>query len=231
MIELGSVRIDPQVSEQFPDYVAVVMIIEGLEPGPVTSASEALLNEAEKSAIAAIGDGAAHDLAEILRWREAYASFGVKPRQARSSVESLMRRASSGLPRIDRITDTYNAVSVLHRVPIGGENLHAYVGPPQLIIAEGTEEFDTVSDGEPTTDIVPAGEIVWRDDAGVTCRRWNWRQCVRTRIGADTRSALFIIDSLGPQALGVAEQAGDVLIDRLSIDSPNLTVERLMLGK
>jgi hypothetical protein len=36
---------------------------------------------------------------------------------------------------------------------------------------------------------------------------------------------------LGPQALGVAEQAGDVLIDRLSIDSPNLTVERLMLGK
>jgi DNA/RNA-binding domain of Phe-tRNA-synthetase-like protein len=26
------------------------------------------------------------------------------------------------------------------------------------------------------------GEVIWRDDDGVTCRCWNWRQCVRTRI-------------------------------------------------
>ena len=32
---------------------------------------------------------------------------------------------------------------------------------------------------------------------GITCRRWNWRQCVRTRLSQGTTDALFIIDALG----------------------------------
>ena len=46
--------------------------------------------------------------------------------------------------------------------------------------------------------------MIWRDDAGVTCRCWNWRQCVRTRITRETTSAMFILDGLaelGPDGL------------------------------
>ena len=40
------------------------------------------------------------------------------------------------------------------------------------------------------------GEVVWRDDAGVTCRRWNWRQCTRTRITQRSTNVLFVLDGL-----------------------------------
>jgi DNA/RNA-binding domain of Phe-tRNA-synthetase-like protein len=39
-------------------------------------------------------------------------------------------------------------------------------------------------------------EIVWADQVGVTCRRWNWRQGVRTRLGLSTTSAYFLFDAL-----------------------------------
>ena len=31
---------------------------------------------------------------------------------------------------------------------------------------------------------------------GVTCRRWNWRQGVRTRLTESTRRAYFLFDAL-----------------------------------
>jgi DNA/RNA-binding domain of Phe-tRNA-synthetase-like protein len=37
---------------------------------------------------------------------------------------------------------------------------------------------------------------VWVDDAGVTCRAWNWRQGVRTRIREDTRRAVFLLEAI-----------------------------------
>jgi DNA/RNA-binding domain of Phe-tRNA-synthetase-like protein len=42
------------------------------------------------------------------------------------------------------------------------------------------------------------GEVVRCDDAGVTCRRWNWRQARRTKLREDTTAALFILDALDP---------------------------------
>lgn len=226
---LAGARVSPDVWERFPDYVAVVMTVTNLRPGPTSEHSEALLADAEEAARSAIGDGAAHDLVEVAVWRDAYASFGVKPREARSSVEALMRRVDKGLPRIDRLTDVYNAISIMHRIPIGGENLDAYVGPPQLVISDGSELFATTADGERVEEHVPAGEVVWKDDAGVTCRRWNWRQCVRTRLDEQTEQALFIIDGLGPDAKDRASRAADALIEALGVDSPDLEVQMVTL--
>lgn len=226
---LAGARVSPDVWERFPDYVAVVMTVTNLRPGPTSEHSEALLADAEVAARSAIGDGAAHDLVEVAVWRDAYASFGVKPREARSSVEALMRRVDKGLPRIDRLTDAYNAISVMHRIPIGGENLDAYIGPPQLVISDGSDLFETTADGEPVEELVPAGEVVWKDDAGVTCRRWNWRQCVRTRLGEETERALFIIDGLGLDARARASHAADALIEALRVDSPDLEVQMVTL--
>ena len=97
-------------------------------------------------------------------------------------MEALTRRAESGLPRINRLTDLYNAISVAYELPIGGEDLSLYSGAPQLIRATGTEPFETVSDGAAVIETPDAGEVVWCDNAGVTCRRWNWRQTRRTQL-------------------------------------------------
>lgn len=43
-----------------------------------------------------------------------------------------------------------------------------------------------------------AGEVVWCDDDGVTCRRWNWRQGTRTRLTEESVNALFLLEAMGP---------------------------------
>ena len=226
---LDQARVDARVWQEFPDYVAVLLAVSDLQPGPTSAHSDSLLSLAEEQARIALGGGVAHDLPEVASWRAAYASFGVKPRDARSSIEALLRRTDQGLPRIDRLTDVYNAVSVRHRIPIGGENLDAYVGPPQLAYSDGAQVFDTTRDGALVTEPVPAGEVVWHDDAGVTCRRWNWRQCVRTRLDEGTTRALFILDGLGVDSRQRAERAADELISELRVESPDMKVERVVL--
>jgi DNA/RNA-binding domain of Phe-tRNA-synthetase-like protein len=217
---LAEAWIDSPVLDAHPDYTAVLVAATGLRPGPTSDASEAMLVEAQERASRLLEGRDPHDLPEVLAWRQAYQGFGVKPREARSSVEALLRRVPEGLPRIDRLTDAYNAVSVMHLMPVGGEDLAAYQGPARLVVAAGDEQFDTVADGQPTIHAAAAGEIVWRDDSGVTCRRWNWRQCVRTRLTQSTTEALFILDGLGPDAGDRAQAAAADLVGRLAIDSP-----------
>ena len=126
-------------------------------------------------------------------WRAAFEKFGVKPRVARSSFEALMRRVDRGLPRIDLLTDIYNAVSVFHRIPIGGENLSAYSGPARLVLVSGDETFDTRENGETVLQHPEAGEVIWRDDVGVTCRRWN---CASACVRAWTKTQRLCCSSL-----------------------------------
>ncbi len=59
---------------------------------------------------------------------------------------------------MNALTDLYNAVSVQHLVPIGGEDLDGYDGPPRLVVADGTETLDTVAAGESAVQHADAGE-------------------------------------------------------------------------
>jgi len=195
---LDDARIDPAVSALRPDYRVALILAEGLVGGSGDAASEALLAAAELSARDALLSTPVDELPHIAAWRDAYRAFGARPQRERNSAEALIRRAvSSGLPRINRLTDIYNAISVLHQIPVGGEDADRYEGAPRLIRADGSEPFDTVADCEPVVERPEPGEVVWADRAGVTCRRWNWRQGVRTRLDDGTVNGLFILDALG----------------------------------
>ena len=117
-----------------------------------------------------------------------------------------------------------------HGLPLGGEDLHRYVGAPALVRADGSEPFDTIVGGEAAVEHPLPGEVVWRDDAGVTCRRWNWRQCRRTALTEDTTSALFILDVLDPLTDAEVVAAADELIDELQRLGPEVHVARRMIG-
>jgi DNA/RNA-binding domain of Phe-tRNA-synthetase-like protein len=123
-------------------------------------------------------------------------------------------------------------VSILHEVPVGGEDFDGYVGPARLarlVRAAGNEPFEATADGEPVVEHPDPGEVVWADDAGVTCRRWNWRQCSRTQLSPTTTRALFIMDALGPDALVTATGAGADLERRLRALDPAVTTARRLL--
>ncbi|MGH3313893.1 MAG: phenylalanine--tRNA ligase beta subunit-related protein, partial [Streptomyces sp.] len=103
---------------------------------------------------------------------------------------------------------------------IGGEDLDCYAGPARLVRAEGTEPFEITSGGAEAVEYPRPGEVVWRDDAGVTCRRWNWRQCVRTRLTDRTTRAVFILDALAPMGDAALTAAGEALTETLMSGSP-----------
>jgi DNA/RNA-binding domain of Phe-tRNA-synthetase-like protein len=213
---LAAVRVADTVRELRPDYRALLVVAEQLRAGPSDEWSESLLADAEAHA-------ASLDHPHVLAWAEAFRAFGAKPQRTRPSVTALLRRVP-GLPRVDRLTDAYNAVSVRYAVPVGGEDLDAYVGMMRLVRASGDEPFETTASGEPVVDFPEPGEVVWRDDAGVTCRRWNWRQTTRTRLTTATTRAVFVLDALGPLPDEALAAAGDALVTALTTGSPQATV-------
>jgi len=226
---LGGARVDPAVLELRPDYRVLLVAIDGLVPGPSNDASEALISSAEDAARRALQQRPVEELAHVATWREAYRAFGTKPQRTRNSLEALVRRAAKGLPRVNRLTDIYNAVSVLHQLPLGGENLDRYDGPPRLVRATGKEPFDTVSNGSPVIEHPEPGEVVWCDAAGVTCRRWNWRQARRTQLTDETTSALFILDALDPLTDAALSAAAEELVDHVFRLGPDVRVARRLI--
>jgi len=227
--QLAASTINPQVYTLRPDYVALLIVADNLPGGPSDEASDGWLRDAEAAAAARLATDAPEDRPHVALWREAFRSFGAKPQRTRNSLEALLRRVPDGLPRINRLADLYNAVSILHEVPVGGEDLDRYVGAARLIRADGSEPFETVADGEAVIEHPEPGEVVWADDAGATCRRWNWRQCTRTQLTPATTRALFIIDALGPDAVVTATAAGGDLEARLAALGPTVRTARRLL--
>ncbi len=226
---LGGAEVERPVAALRPDYRAVLLAVDGIVPGPSDAVTDALVSAAESSAREALRDRPVEELAHVAAWRDAYRAFGAKPQRTRNSLEALLRRVESGLPRVNRLTDVYNAVSVLHQIPLGGEDLHRYAGSPRLVRATGDEPFDTVSDGGPVVEHPEPGEVVWRDDVGVTCRRWNWRQARRTALTDDTTTALFILDVLDPVTDAALSAAVDDLVGHLVRLGPDVSVARRLI--
>jgi DNA/RNA-binding domain of Phe-tRNA-synthetase-like protein len=227
---LAGAHVDAAVFALRPDYRALLVAVDGIIPGPSDQGSDALLQAAEAAAREVLGGGPAEQLPHVAAWREAYRAFGAKPKRTRNSLEALLRRAASGLPRVNRLTDLYNAVSVLYQIPVGGEDLTRYTGAPRLKRADGDEPFDTTADGVAVIEHPDPGEVVWCDDAGVTCRRWNWRQARRTQLREDTTTALFILDALDPVTGEALHAVADDLTARLARLGPAVRAARRLIA-
>jgi DNA/RNA-binding domain of Phe-tRNA-synthetase-like protein len=226
---LQAARVAPEIFALRPDYRALLMVVEGIPPGPSDTTSETMLQEAEQQVKALSTKSAITNFPHIAAWRDTYKAFGAKPQKTRNSLEALSRRAEGGLPRVNRLTDIYNAISVKHQIPLGGEDLDKYDGAPFLIRAKGNEPFQTLSSGEPQVENAAEGEPVWCDESGVTCRRWNWRQGPRTALTDETTRVLFIMDVLEPLSDEDLGKAAEELQAALKSLSPDVrTVRRII---
>ena len=230
MAEPGfEVGVDPAVHDAHPDYVALIILAAGVFNAPSDAGSDAQLTAAEAH-VRASGMERAIDHPHIAAWRAAFSAFGAKPSRYPSSAEALISRVlkGQGLPRVNALVDLYNAISVRHAVPLGGEDADKLQGPLRLTVARGGEPFDPRGDGT-GVEHVPAGEVVWRDEQSVTCRRWNWRQGRRTQLTEDTTRAFFVFDRLHGLTVDELHHAADQLSDLLRDRWPQCRLDRRLL--
>ncbi|MEU3247724.1 phenylalanine--tRNA ligase beta subunit-related protein [Streptomyces sp. NPDC006875] len=216
-----TLTVSDEVRALAPGFTHVAVEAHGLTNGPSTEGTSALLDDAARRLAGRLDGRAPHEDPHMAAWREVYTAFGSKPSRTRNSAEALARRALSdaGLPRINLLVDLYNAVSVARLIPVGGEDIDRVSGGMRLVRAAGDEEFETVADGAGTVEHPDAGEVVWRDAVGVTCRRWNWRQGPRTRLTERSTSAIFLLEGLAPlpvPALGAAAAELAELLEKFS---------------
>lgn len=218
--------VSDEVRTLVPGFTHLAIEAHGLVNGPSDEVSSALLDDAARRLTERLAGRTPDKDPHVAAWRAAYSAFGAKPSRTRNSAEALAKRAlaDGGLPRINRLVDAYNAISVAHLIPVGGEDLDKIQGEMRLVRATGEEAFVTTAGGEETVEHPEAGEVVWCDEAGVTCRRWNWRQGPRTRIDDDTVNAVFLLESLTPMTREELVAAGDELAESLEKLNPGARI-------
>ncbi|RPK37394.1 phenylalanine--tRNA ligase beta subunit-related protein [Streptomyces sp. ADI93-02] len=221
-----TIAVSDEVRTLAPGFTHLAVEAHGLINGPSDEDSSALLDDAVRRLTERLGGRAPHEDPHVAAWREVYTAFGAKPSRTRNSAEALARRAltDAGLPRINRLVDLYNAISVAHLIPVGGEDTDHIRGAMRLVRSTGQEPFPTVAGGEEAVEHPEPGEVVWRDDEAVTCRRWNWRQGTRTRLTEESVNAVFLLEGLTPATAAELGAAATELAESLEKISPGVRI-------
>lgn len=205
-------KVSHKIFEAYPTLIEAVVILRNINNKATSNEILKLLREAEQKQKHEFEgkELAKHPI--IAAWREAFMAFGSKPNKYSSSVEALLKRVIKGnkLPDISPLVNLYNYCSIKHILPFGGEDFVGVYGDMGLSYCTGEEEFTPIlsKDNEPPD----KGEISWGDGKGITCRKWNWRQCDRTKVTPNTREGYFIIDGLPPATRENIQKAGEELI-------------------
>jgi DNA/RNA-binding domain of Phe-tRNA-synthetase-like protein len=225
-------EIDPRVTQKFPGYTVAIIYARGLDNRHGEDECLHLLRLAEQVQRLNLGNRPPSAHEHITAWRKAIATCGGKPGDYPTSVEALLKRVLKGtdLPSINPLVDLYNALSIQYVLPVGGEDWDHLSGNLTLTFANGTEPFMVLQNGEPTIAYPKPNEIIWADPSGVTCRMWNWRQCLRTRLTPATTNAYFVLDRLSPHPIEKLLEAMHSLEEHLRILNPHCSLHHQIFG-
>lgn len=226
-----TLKVAPEIYRTYPGYTAFVIYAENLPGGSSDENSRELLRSAESFARESLIGKPLEMHEHIQVWRQAFKAFGAKPKRHLCGAEALLSRVLGGheLPAINRLVDAYNAVSMRWVLPTGGEDWDQLVSDLMLFPATGQESFVAISGDEQQITNPNPREVIWADSAGVTVRRWNWRQCARTQITELTTSAYFVLDRLPPYPIEMLLSAGEELIGHLKRMGDSVSVRTEML--
>ena len=219
---LGIVPVTMQIDiselvDVFPDFslIAVVAAI-GAIPRERPAGLAELIGAREAEVRARFTDMELADIPGITAWRRAYRAFGIKRTSYRSSVERLLKNALAGraLVAINGFVDCYNLVSLAHVLPAGADDLDRVSGDLSFRFSRPGDSFLDMAGETAAEDPPKDGEVVYADDEKVLCRRWNWRQDVRSLVTPETRRAVVTLQANGWG--GLDEAASDLvgLLDR-----------------
>ncbi|MFH1211765.1 MAG: phenylalanine--tRNA ligase beta subunit-related protein [Candidatus Woesearchaeota archaeon] len=191
--------IEPEIFRRFPDLIIGVLVAKNLNN---ESSEQRILDELRNAEISIKEKFSTETLSQAPRidcWRKAYSSFGAKPKENKSSVESLYRMVlqEKNIKHINKLVDIYNLISLKHMLPAGGEDTDKAKGDIRLAFAgENEPAVLLLGDTEPRPP--HKGEIIYKDDISAICRRWNWREADRTKLTEETKNCIIVIEGLSP---------------------------------
>ena len=191
-------KIYNEIFEQFPDLNIGIVVAKGINNvgvddgvlGFLKKQSEKIRENFNLETLAAIP--------KIDAWKKAYSFFRANPKKYKSSIENLYRMILEGieLRHINKVVDIYNYISIKHMVPIGGDNLDKIDGDIVLKFAQGNEPFVQLNSKEIANP--KKGEIIYTDNKDVLCRRWNWRECDKSKMTEATKNITLVVEGLPP---------------------------------
>jgi lysyl-tRNA synthetase, class II len=189
--------ISPKILDDFPGLRIGIVVAHAIKNSVNASQVVELLNSQQSAFNAHMNKSLLADHPFIAGWHEVYKKFGAKPKEHLSSVENLSTRIVKGgtIAPINTLVDLYNTVSLKYMLPIGGEDLDAIAGDIALRYATADEKAVRLL-GEKEERIPVVGEVIYADDRGAMCRRFNWKQADRTQLTEQTKNAIFIIEAL-----------------------------------
>jgi DNA/RNA-binding domain of Phe-tRNA-synthetase-like protein len=207
----------PEFFALFPEASLALVIVRGIDNTRRGDEAE-LLRAAQAGAAGRLAGAALTEHPRIQCWRDAYRAFGAKPKDYPSSIENLLRRALKGEPlrSINPLVDLYNVVSLTHLLPAGGEDLDTIEGDILLTRASAAEPEVKLL-GENEARAPKPGEVIYKDDRGAICRRWNWKEADRTKLTDATRNAVLVLEVLPPILVSELEAAAREL-ERLVLE-------------
>ncbi len=191
-------KIDAKIFEKFPGLKLGTVTARNIDNHGVSDEIMQLIREKEREIRENYDTETLSQHPKIHSWRGAYSSFGAKPKKYKSSVESLYRMILKGLDlrHINKIVDLFNYISIKYMIPAGGDDMAKVDGDITLKFAVGDEPFTALNSKEKET--AKEGEVVYADSKEVLCRRWNWRECDKTKMTEETKDVNLVIEALPP---------------------------------
>ena len=204
-------QVDETLFENFPGLVIGVVVAKDIDNSQDGGRAASFLHEQVKMIRNEWSHGRLESDPRINSWREAYRSFKARPKKYKCSVENMVRMILDGLeiPSINKSVDIYNAISLKHCIPAGGDDLDQVVGDILLTCAKGDERFIPLNG----IDSIPPkpGEVIYRDAEDVLCRRWNWRECDKSKMTDESKNLCLVVEGLPPISKEKVEQVSTEL--------------------
>ena len=195
-------KISQKIFEKFPGLNVGIVLARGIDNFGENEEITTMLREGEEEVRRNFSRETLSQFPKIQAWRQAYSSFGAKPEKYKCSVENLYRMVLEEikLKHINKIVDIYNYVSIKHMIPVGGDDIDKVDENITLKFAQGDERFvelnsDEIKNPKP-------GEVVYVDEKEVLCRRWNWRECDKSKMDENTKNLTLVVEGLPPVVKG-----------------------------
>ena len=191
-------KIDSKIFEKFPDLNIGIVTAKGIENKENNEDILNLIKEKVQEIRVNFNTETLSQNPKIDAWRKAYSSFRAKPKKYKCSVENLYRMILQGieLRHINKVVDIYNYISIKNIIPVGGDDTDKIDGNITLKFAQGDEPFTELNSEE--TKNPKEGEVVYVDDKEVLCRRWNWRECDKSKMTEETKDVALVVEGLPP---------------------------------